>query len=161
MVSGPNWIDHLPVRVGVNIKTYWTIPSSYPPGNYCNISTPAIKRHEGLAVRCWEGSISGWAWIIVPPIGVRSWKKSRWWWRKSFYIGIMVNSKHSLKPHFKCQEVAYPRKVFLIFQEGVNTKSRDIQLIHGYVSHMLGKMLPKRQWIVLRNLKHKRDSPYV
>ena len=22
MVSGPNWIDHLPVRVGVNIKTY-------------------------------------------------------------------------------------------------------------------------------------------
>ena len=30
MVSGPNWIDHLPVRVGVNIKTYWTIPSSYP-----------------------------------------------------------------------------------------------------------------------------------
>lgn len=127
----------------------------------CNISMPAIKRHEGLAVRCWEGSISGWAWIIVPPIGVRSWKKSRWWWRKSFYIGIMVNSKRSLKPHFKCQEVAYPRKVFLIFQEGVNTKSRDIQLIHGYVSHMLGKMLPKRQWIVLRNLKHKRDSPYV
>ena len=27
-----------------------------------------------------------------------------------FYIGIMVNRKHCLKPHFKCHEVACPQK---------------------------------------------------